>query len=64
MQERDEPAPQKYTFGYQRATLLGAFFNGVFLIALSVSILVQAIERFTDISRNYYRSDHTRLEAN
>ncbi|KAJ3509256.1 hypothetical protein NM208_g15693 [Fusarium decemcellulare] len=50
MQERDRPAPQKFTFGYQRATLLGAFFNGVFLLALSVSILVQAIERFTDIS--------------
>ncbi|EWZ78644.1 hypothetical protein FOCG_17975 [Fusarium oxysporum f. sp. radicis-lycopersici 26381] len=50
MQERDEPAPQKYTFRCQRATLLGTFINGVFLIALSVSIWVQAIEKFTDIS--------------
>ncbi|EXL39561.1 hypothetical protein FOCG_17825 [Fusarium oxysporum f. sp. radicis-lycopersici 26381] len=50
MQERTEPAPQQYTFGYQRATLLGAFFNGVFLLALSVSIFVQAIERFVNIA--------------
>lgn len=48
--ERTEPAPQGYTFGWQRATLLGAFFNGVFLLALGVSILVQAVERFTDIT--------------
>ncbi|KAI5468175.1 cation efflux protein [Mariannaea sp. PMI_226] len=50
VQERSEPAPQQYTFGYQRASLLGAFFNGVFLLALSVSIFVQAIERFVDIT--------------
>ncbi|KAF7550596.1 hypothetical protein G7Z17_g5604 [Cylindrodendrum hubeiense] len=48
--ERTKPAPQGYTFGWQRATLLGAFFNGVFLLALGVSILVQAIERVTDIT--------------
>lgn len=53
MQERTEPAPQQYTFGYQRATLLGAFFNGVFLLALSVSIFVQAIERFVNIARKF-----------
>ncbi|KAG6006174.1 hypothetical protein E4U21_007284 [Claviceps maximensis] len=46
--ESPEPPPQEFTFGWQRATLLGAFFNGVFLLALAVSILVQAIERFTD----------------
>ncbi|KAF4469635.1 zinc cadmium resistance [Fusarium albosuccineum] len=50
VQERTEPAPQKYTFGWQRATLLGAFFNGVFLLALGVSILVQAVERFVDLT--------------
>ncbi|CAN8102738.1 unnamed protein product [Discula destructiva] len=37
------------SFGWQRATLLGAFFNGVFLLALGVSILLQSIERFIDI---------------
>ncbi|KAK5998650.1 Vacuolar zinc transporter ZRC1 [Cladobotryum mycophilum] len=47
--ERPDP-PQKLTYGWQRATLLGAFFNGVFLLALGVSILVQAIERFTNIN--------------
>ncbi|KAJ4220522.1 hypothetical protein NW759_007409 [Fusarium solani] len=51
IQERPEPAPQDYTYGWQRATLLGAFFNGVFLVALSVSILVQAVERFIDLTR-------------
>ncbi|PNY28760.1 Zinc/cadmium resistance protein [Tolypocladium capitatum] len=48
--ERPQPPPKEYTFGWQRATLLGAFFNGVFLLALGVSILVQAIERFTHIT--------------
>lgn len=58
--ERANPPPQEYTFGYQRATLLGAFFNGVFLLALGVSILVQAIERFTNITREYsYRQTHS-----
>ncbi|KND88748.1 Zinc/cadmium resistance protein, partial [Tolypocladium ophioglossoides CBS 100239] len=47
--ERPRPPPKEYTFGWQRATLLGAFFNGVFLLALGVSILVQAIERLTHI---------------
>ncbi|KAH6895847.1 cation efflux protein [Thelonectria olida] len=49
--ERTQPAPQKYTFGWQRANLLGSFFNAVFLIALAISILVQAIERFVNITR-------------
>lgn len=49
--ERPQPPPKEYTFGWQRATLLGAFFNGVFLLALGVSILVQAIERFAHITR-------------
>ncbi|POR36241.1 Zinc/cadmium resistance protein [Tolypocladium paradoxum] len=50
--ERPQPPPKEYTFGWQRATLLGAFFNGVFLLALAVSILVQAIERFTHITHS------------
>ncbi|EGX94766.1 metal ion resistance protein/transporter (Zrc1), putative [Cordyceps militaris CM01] len=48
--ERSKPVPSGYTFGWQRATILGAFFNGVFLLALGISILVQAIERFINIS--------------
>ncbi|KAF5000963.1 hypothetical protein FGRMN_1333 [Fusarium graminum] len=50
VQDRTKPAPQAYTYGWQRATILGAFFNGVFLLALGVSILVQAIERFVHIT--------------
>lgn len=38
------------TFGWQRATLLGAFFNGVFLLALGVSILLQSLERFINLT--------------
>ncbi|KAM0185710.1 hypothetical protein ACHAPA_011882 [Fusarium lateritium] len=51
VQDRVEPAPQAYTYGWQRATILGAFFNGAFLLALGVSILVQTIERFVHITR-------------
>ncbi|KAF2672911.1 cation efflux family protein [Microthyrium microscopicum] len=38
--------PKGLSFGWQRAQLLGAFFNGVFLLALGVSIFLQSIERF------------------
>ena len=37
--ERDK-APPSLSFGWQRANLLGGFFNGVFLLALGVSIFV------------------------
>ncbi|KAJ5993331.1 hypothetical protein N7451_009055 [Penicillium sp. IBT 35674x] len=43
---RDE-SPKELSFGWQRAQLLGAFFNGVFLLALGVSIFLQSIERFS-----------------
>ncbi|KAK2046421.1 cation diffusion facilitator family transporter [Colletotrichum somersetense] len=39
-------SPRTLTFGWKRAQILGAFFNGVFLLALGVSILLQAVERF------------------
>ena len=41
--------PQDLTFGWARAQLLGAFFNGVFLLALGVSIFLQSIERFVSV---------------
>lgn len=44
-------APKVLPFGWQRATLLGAFFNGVFLLGLGVSIFLQSIERFVSIER-------------
>ncbi|KAK9762003.1 Zinc resistance conferring protein [Basidiobolus ranarum] len=36
----------QYTYGWQRAEILGALINGVFLIALCFSIFVEAIQRF------------------
>ncbi|KAI0419216.1 cation efflux family protein [Xylaria grammica] len=42
-------SPQNFSFGWARAQLLGAFFNGVFLLALGVSIFLQSIERFIAI---------------
>ena len=42
-------APSHLTFGYQRAKLLGGFANGVFLVAVGVSIVCQSIERFIDV---------------
>ncbi|KAK1635003.1 cation efflux protein [Colletotrichum phormii] len=47
--ERRSPPPKSLTFGWKRAQILGAFFNGVFLLALGVSILLQAFERFTQL---------------
>ncbi|KAI0150362.1 cation efflux protein [Xylariaceae sp. FL1272] len=41
-------SPQNFSFGWARAQLLGAFFNGVFLLALGLSILIQSIERFIE----------------
>ncbi|EWC45264.1 hypothetical protein DRE_05991 [Drechslerella stenobrocha 248] len=38
----------KYTYGWQRAEVLGALVNGVFLIALCLSIVLEAIQRFFD----------------
>ena len=38
----------KYTFGYLRAEILGAFFNAVFLIALCLSIVLEALPRLVN----------------
>jgi zinc transporter 1 len=43
--------PASLAFGWQRVRVLGAFFNGVFLLALGVSILLQSLERFVHIQR-------------
>jgi zinc transporter 1 len=39
----------RYTFAFHRAELVGAFFNGVFLLALALSIFLRSVERFVDI---------------
>jgi Co/Zn/Cd efflux system component len=40
-----------FSFGWQRAQLLSAFFNGVFLFALGISIFLQSIERFISLKK-------------
>ncbi|KAK8092492.1 hypothetical protein PG999_014691 [Apiospora kogelbergensis] len=45
----DADSPQELSFGWARASLLGAFFNGVFLMAPGVSIFLQSIERFISL---------------
>ncbi|EUC49635.1 hypothetical protein COCMIDRAFT_84041 [Bipolaris oryzae ATCC 44560] len=42
-------SPADLSFGWARAQLLGAFFNGAFLLALALSIALQSIERFITI---------------
>ncbi len=39
------------TFGWVRAEIIGAFANGVFLIALCFTLLIDAIQRFFNIER-------------
>ncbi|WWC88949.1 uncharacterized protein L201_003864 [Kwoniella dendrophila CBS 6074] len=41
--------PPGYTFAYRRAEIVGAFFNASFLIALALSIFLQALERFINV---------------
>ncbi|KAF9892335.1 hypothetical protein FE257_002112 [Aspergillus nanangensis] len=41
--------PKTLSFGWQRAQLLGAFFNGVLLFALGISVFLQSIERFVTL---------------
>ncbi|OTA07645.1 hypothetical protein A9Z42_0085830 [Trichoderma parareesei] len=50
LSESSKPPPKAFTFGWARAPILGSFFNGVFLLALSVSISIQAIERFVNVT--------------
>ncbi|KAK0630082.1 cation efflux protein [Bombardia bombarda] len=38
----------RFSYGWLRAEILGAFFNAVFLIALCVSIILEAFTRFID----------------
>ncbi|RYP79302.1 hypothetical protein DL770_006707 [Monosporascus sp. CRB-9-2] len=38
----------KYSYGFVRAEILGAFFNAVFLIALCISIILEALTRFIE----------------
>ncbi|KAJ5655847.1 hypothetical protein N7507_007797 [Penicillium longicatenatum] len=48
--EKSTP-PKSLTFGWQRIQLLGAFFNGVLLFGLGISVFLQSIERFITLQR-------------
>ncbi|KAJ5088346.1 cation efflux protein [Penicillium angulare] len=41
--------PKALTFGWQRIQLLGAFFNGVLLFGLGISVFLQSLERFVSL---------------
>ncbi|KAJ5475198.1 Zinc/cadmium resistance protein [Penicillium diatomitis] len=43
-----ETNSEVYTFGWQRAETLGALVNGVFLVALCMSIFLEAIQRLVE----------------
>lgn len=43
---KNKKADGKYTYGWQRAEILGALINGVFLVALCFSIFIEAVQRF------------------
>jgi cobalt-zinc-cadmium efflux system protein len=42
-----KPANKKRTFGYKRAEIIAAFINSASLLALSVFLIKEAIERFS-----------------
>ncbi|KAH8680529.1 cation efflux system protein czcD [Xylariales sp. PMI_506] len=42
-------SPKEFSFGWARASLIGAFFNGAFLLALGISIVLQSMGRFISI---------------
>lgn len=42
------PATAKRSFGFKRAEILAALFNGVTLVAISIWIFIEAIDRFAD----------------
>src|SRR2546421_1907549 len=47
----NKESSKMYTYGWQRAETLGALINGVFLIALCLSIFLEAIQRFVTPQR-------------
>ncbi|RMZ84498.1 hypothetical protein DV737_g1086, partial [Chaetothyriales sp. CBS 132003] len=47
----DTGSSKTYTYGWQRAETLGALVNGVFLVALCMSIFLEAIQRFVEVQK-------------
>ena len=46
-----ETVPACLSFGWEKARVLGAFFNGVLLLALAISVFLQSAERFVSMHR-------------
>lgn len=44
----EKSSSKMYTYGWQRAETLGALVNGVFLVALCLSIFLDAVQRFVE----------------
>ncbi|KAI9818283.1 MAG: hypothetical protein M1826_001428 [Phylliscum demangeonii] len=44
----EKPSSSSFTYGWQRAETLGALVNGVFLVALCLSIFLEAIQRLVE----------------
>ncbi|KAL4993481.1 cation efflux protein [Aspergillus recurvatus] len=63
-----ENSPKELSFGWQRAQVLGAFFNGSLLFALGISIFLQSIERFITLHQHHHHDHqdhhHSDSEAN
>ncbi|KAK9383106.1 cation efflux protein [Kockiozyma suomiensis] len=45
---KSRAASSEYSYGWQRAEILGALVNGVFLLALCLTIFLEALQRFVD----------------
>ena len=46
---RESTGDNKLSYGWQRAEILGALINGVFLLALCVTIVLSAVERLISL---------------
>lgn len=50
LSKKEHTSDARYSYGWQRAEILGALVNGVFLLALCFSIFMEAIERFVNVT--------------
>ncbi|CAO1632212.1 unnamed protein product [Parajaminaea phylloscopi] len=50
LSKKESTNDPRYSYGWQRAEILGALVNGVFLLALCFSIFMEAIERFVNVT--------------
>jgi zinc transporter 1 len=50
VKQGNEERDPRYSYGWQRAEILGALVNGVFLLALCFSIFMEALQRFFNVT--------------